>query len=776
MAGVLVGLVGGWLAARGAAIDGRATLATMILVASLDALVGLGAGCVVGVGVRLRRWGTLAAPDRGWRARGVPLFLAGAGAAAVAILAVVGTATRVNRLLAGLVVASASAGAVVLLTWLLPALSRGLARTPARAPQDAAPEPTRPAGAEPAAAAALGLLALVGVELAVALIVWRTRAPLRRAALLERAAWIGALSGLAPAVITAAASRVRRLRAPYRLRLALAITLGLAGGAAALLVIRWEKDFQFVPLRHLLTGIALGAVALTLVRTWPPVKRPGATLATLALLAVLGVLIAAESEPARKAAITHAGLAEPLLAAAGRALDRDHDGFARWLGGGDCADGDPAINPAALDEPGDHIDQDCDGEDADARALEARPFAAVPPGVPADLNLLLVAIDTLRADHLGAYGYRRPTSPVLDRLAAQGALFENAWAHAPSTRYSMPAIVTGRYPTSIEWQDCTGCASWWPRFSSAHVTIGQALDRIGFLTAALWAYSYFDAREQRGFERGIDHYDSQRAALHTNVAGPAESVGSSAREITDDAIAFLRAHPGERFFLSVHYYDPHLSYEAHAGAPAFGERPEDRYDQEIWFVDQQIGRLLGELQALGTRARTAVVVTGDHGEGFGERGVTAHGYHLYPPQTKVPLIIQVPGLPPRRIATPVGHVDLAPTLVNLVGGASEPSFLGRTLVGALAGAAPAGGDEVVFQEVSYEGDNKKRALVSATHQLIWNWTPHNTTECYDLTSGGLDSPDLWGSAAGEPECGRLKRRLRSMVALFERAARQPGDR
>ena len=137
-------------------------------------------------------------------------------------------------------------------------------------------------------------------------------------------------------------------------------------------------------------------------------------------------------------------------------------------------------------------------------------------------------------------------------------------------------------------------------------------------------------------------------------------------------------------------------------------------------------------------------------------------------------VIRVPGLPARRIRTPVGHVDIAPTLLNLAGGAHETSFLGGSLVPALAGTAPADDQAVVFQEVSYEGDNKKRALVSATHQLIWNWTPHNTTECYDLTTTSAEPPDVWGSGAGEPHCGALKRRLRSMVALFEREARRAG--
>src|SRR5204862_6457101 len=164
------------------------------------------------------------------------------------------------------------------------------------------------------------------------------------------------------------------------------------------------------------------------------------------------------------------------------ALDFDHDGYPALLGGGDCNDHDPSINPGAEEWPDDGIDQNCDGKDASAAALRAPPLAPVPPAVPPDLNLLLVTIDTLRADHLGCYGYRRPASPEIDRLAAQGTLFENGWAHAPSTRYSMPAIATGRWPSAIGWNE----SIWWPGIAPGQHTIGVALKALGYHTGAFF--------------------------------------------------------------------------------------------------------------------------------------------------------------------------------------------------------------------------------------------------------------------------------------------------
>jgi hypothetical protein len=249
-----------------------------------------------------------------------------------------------------------------------------------------------------------------------------------------------------------------------------------------------------------------------------------------------------------------------------------------------------------------------------------------------------------------------------------------------------------------------------------------------------------------------------------------ESVGSSSREMADDAITFVEANRGHKFFLWLHLYDPHLSYERHPDAPPFGDRPADLYDGEIWFSDHHLGRVLARLRELGLWDRTAVVLTGDHGEGLGEHGINAHGYHLYAPQTKVPFIVRVPGLPPRRQATPVGHVDIAPTLLNLARGAHQPSFLGRSMVDLVAGGPLASPAKPVLQEVTYESatsatGTKRRALVTAGHHLIWNWTPDNTTECYDLRADPAESHDRWGKAAGA-SCLPLKASLQDLVQVL----------
>lgn len=760
LAGLVVGFLDGLRSAAPFAAGPLGSLPTLALAMGVDGCLGGLGGAVLGSWNLVRRWGGQQ-PGSGVL-RAVAYLLAGTLAAALGLVATLATARRVNRFLAAGVVVAA-----LLLGWALsaavgPALSRLLARK--RAAAASAPITTLVGRwvSGPALTALCAVAAFV--------IVWRTRAPLRGAALVERAAWVASIGAVAPWWVSVAARWPPWPRVPAVVVRGLALLLALAG-AATLMWLRWEQDLQYLPWADVLVGSFILALGLGLAasgfvrRRW---HRPWGPALALGLVSFGLAVGAASSELARKQLAARGGLVGPALTMAMRALDADGDGYARWLGGGDCNDADPDVNPGALDWPGDELDQDCDGHDARWSALSSPAFHPVPSSVPEHLNVLLIAIDTLRADRLGAYGYHRSTSPHIDAVAKEGVVFENGWAHAPSTRYSMPAMFTGRWPSAITWEGggyCHECRSWWPRFAPSNRTIGEALKNAGYFTGSLWAYGYFDADERRGFERGIDVYDSRRGALHTNVAGPAESIGSSAREITDDALAFLQQHGHERFFLTVHHYDPHLSYERHAEAPDFGSRPSDLYDGEVWFTDLQLGRLFDQLKAQGLWDKTAIVITGDHGEGFGERGVVAHGYHLYPAQTKVPFIVRVPGLPPRRVATPVSHVDLAPSLANLARAPHEPSFLGRSFVDLLQGQVNAAVPLApVFQEVSYEGDNKKRGIVTETHQLIWNWTPHNTTECYAL--GKPNAPDIWGTPAGADVCPSLKAQLRRWLAAL----------
>ena len=762
LGGVLVGIVDGVRAGWLVGASSRGLLASAILAGAADALLGATAGLLLELAARLTAWGWRAEPPAATRI--VAWVVAGAGTAAAGATSVVQLGFRNNRFLAagltGLtVVAAGLFGAA-----LAPALARALAAGRGRGPRG--PAHDIPPSALVTIPAALAVVFAVSF-----LLLWKTRAPLRAHVLAVCLARTVAAGAMAPWFIASAATARLRLRWPAAVAIAALLFVAPAIVAVAL---TWSDNLRFAPWIDIDVGaaiVALAAVWAWLLRDrWPrrALARVGLAAAAFAL-AVAVLLPISASEAARKAGAARTGLVAPLLAIGRQALDFDHDGYARLLGGGDCDDDDPAIHPGAIDLPGDGIDQDCDGHDATLAALRPATFAPVPDAVPRDLNVLFLTIDTLRADHLGCYGYARPTSPNLDALAARSTLFENGWAHAPSTHYSMPALATGRWPSAIDWDE----SIWWPRMRNPH-TLAESLHALGYYTGGLFSFSYFALSDHRGFERGMDYYNADRAALHVAINGPMESHGSSSREMGDDAIAFLDAHKEQKFFLWLHFYDPHLSYEPHTEVPSFGTSRADLYDGEIRFTDLHVGRVLEHLRALGIDGRTMIVVTGDHGEGLGEHGITEHGFDLYAPQTKVPFIIHVPGLSAQRRTTPAGHVDLAPTILNLARGNPEPTFLGRSLVPILAGApdsAAAGGapgsaeGPVVFQEVSSER-GKKRALVSATHHLLWNWLPDNTTECYDRRTDPAEAHDLWGRSGGEGECVRLKHELETMVATL----------
>jgi arylsulfatase A-like enzyme len=450
------------------------------------------------------------------------------------------------------------------------------------------------------------------------------------------------------------------------------------------------------------------------------------------------------------------------------------------LGGGDCDDFDREVHPGAFDWPDDGVDQDCNGHQATLTTPAPAPFAAVPASVPAQPNVVLITIDALRADHLGAYGYSRPTTPRLDALAKQSALFLDAWAHAPSTRYSIPAILTGRYPSAIATD---ARLHWPPQILPSNRLLAEILKDRGYYTGATASYGgsgYFEPGW--GVAQGFDEFDTHLKALHSLAGDPSNTRGTSSRQLADLDIAWIAKHKDQKFFFWSHFYDTHFGFERHPDMPEsnFGDREIDLYDGEIRFTDFHIGRVLDALKAAGLWDKTIVIVTADHGDGFGEHGIPPsqrHGYHLYENETKVPLIIHVPGLPPRVVRTPVGHVDIVPTLLNLVGGhaGDEPTLLGRSRLGLMTGAAPDDLGGEVFQEVTYEGPSsrydgtQKRAVVTHDWHLIRNVVPEGTTELYRRRDDAAEDHDLAG--VGLP----AERTLSTRLAAWMDALALPPD-
>jgi arylsulfatase A-like enzyme len=555
-----------------------------------------------------------------------------------------------------------------------------------------------------------------------------------------------------------------RLADPSSVRLSLLVSLSVAAGLT--LALTWSTA-RLLPLR--LPAAAFTVAALTVLSYGNArhlCSRLSQTkmLATLGILAVslsLGVLAAGSSEAVRKAAHGYTGVTSTLTRTYRRAADFDRDGYSAILGGGDCDNWNRDVHPGARDIPDDGIDQNCVGGDPSVkRNLDDLAFAAVPDSLSVK-NVLLITIDTLRADHVGAYGYDRDTSPAIDEIAAQGTLFLNAWAHAPSTRYSMPAILTGRPPLSV-YYDYSHRG--WPGLQLKNLTIAEVAKSAGLYTAALLNYWYFDPSRQ--MNQGFDVYDNKNKILHKGVSGegPAKTRGSSSKEQTDKAVEFLDSRPDKPFHLWVHYYDPHFDYEKHPESKDFGDSTIDIYDNEIRYTDDHIGRLIDELKKRNLYDSTAIVITGDHGEGFGEHGIDLHGYHLYAAQTKVPLIIRVPGSKPRQVYTPVAHADILPTIANLLGAEPSTKMMGRSLVDLITGTKNGNDDRIVFQQLSYENRNEYRGAASKNCHVLYNVSPHTSWEAYRIDTDPLERVDVIND---EGPCREVRRALEAWYDTSE---------
>ena len=302
-----------------------------------------------------------------------------------------------------------------------------------------------------------------------------------------------------------------------------------------------------------------------------------------------------------------------------------------------------------------------------------------PSSKPPARNLVLITIDTLRADHVGAYGYSRAQTKVLDGLAANGALFERAYAAAPITLPSHATLLTGRYPPGHGARD-NGM-----RVSPSVPTLATLLHARGFKTAAFVAA--FPLDHQFGLDRGFDVYGDRLPR------GPDGRLANErpASSVIDEAIAWLRTatesrvpNPQSRFFLWVHLFEPHAPY-GDPSSPGAARPVLDRYDDEIGTADREIGRLIGALgPAIGD---TLVAVAGDHGEAFGEHDEYAHSIFVYDTTLRVPLVMSGPTVRRGvRVTDPVTLADVAPTVMHMLD-ATMQDVDGIDLTPALGGTA-----------------------------------------------------------------------------------------
>jgi arylsulfatase A-like enzyme len=269
-------------------------------------------------------------------------------------------------------------------------------------------------------------------------------------------------------------------------------------------------------------------------------------------------------------------------------------------------------------------------------------------------NLLLIVVDTLRADHLGLYGYGRDTSPRLDAWSDGAMVFDRAYSHAPWTKPSIASLLTSQLPRDH------GVHDWDHALDPSLPTLQGALQSAGYRTEAYVSHHALDP-QWNNFHHGFDVYDTSAY----QGRGSPHHISSSARVANRTIEALDRLQYEPPFFVWAHFFDPHDTYLEHTKHD-FGPEDIDRYDAEIAYTDHHIGRVLDHLEETGLAHRTIVAFTADHGEGFGAHGYNLHTVALYDELIRVPLIVRGPELAAGRSDLTVPHLDLAPTLLSLV--------------------------------------------------------------------------------------------------------------
>jgi choline-sulfatase len=516
-----------------------------------------------------------------------------------------------------------------------------------------------------------------------------------------------------------------------------------------------RRELDLRPLVNLL--VIAGAAYLTPTAFFAPAGRrdggwralAGAGFAAVALSVTVAEARGLDRTPHVARAIErYAPLGKLALAAARASTDRDRDGASALFAGGDCDDRDPRRSPAAIDVPGNGIDEDCSGADAPVVApAPPSPSTSVPSArIPNDLNVIFITVDTLRADALGFMGYEKDTSPNLDRLAEKSVVFERAYAMASYTGKSVGPMLIGKYPNETDRD-----GGHFNTYAPSNVFLAERLKAGGVMTMGAASHWYFSPWS--GLSQGISVWDLS--------ARPSQGQGDNDTSITSSELAVaalkLLRRPDideHRFFMWLHFFDPHAQYMPHSGAPEFlGERRSPSavaralYDGEVWFTDKHLGKVFDFVASQPWGERTAILLTADHGETFADHGMSYHGYELWEPLVRVPLLVYVPGLDPHRVPVKRGQIDIVPTILDLM--KIEPpesgALRGVSLLPDLLAASP---QEHVERDVYF--DMPAGPFNTMRRGLIFGPTPGmklisfggGQYQLFDLSSDPAEKDDL----------------------------------
>jgi len=365
-------------------------------------------------------------------------------------------------------------------------------------------------------------------------------------------------------------------------------------------------------------------------------------------------------------------------------------------------------------------------------------------------NVLLLTIDSLRADMPWA-GYPRAIAPNLTKLAEQSVVYNNAYALSSYTAKSVAGFLSSRYPSTLYRS-----GYFFATYPKSDLFLAEVLKGHGVSTTAWHGHGYF---RNAGLDQGFDTWQLV-PGIEFN---PETDEGITSQAMTELGMKLLKKpeNTSKQFFAWAHYMDPHDQYNKHPEAsPEFGNKNRDRYDNEVFFTDLWLGKLLTWAKEQQWWKDTIVIISADHGEAFGEHGFYKHAFEIWEVLTRVPLMISGPGIKPRRIDERRSHLDLAPTILDLMGFAPEPEFMGKSLLPELGGA-PADNREPILSELTEDSHNPlRRAFILGDYKLLV--LDGRKYQLYNLSKDPAESTDL---ADSEP--AKLAELKRAYSKLYE---------
>ncbi len=322
--------------------------------------------------------------------------------------------------------------------------------------------------------------------------------------------------------------------------------------------------------------------------------------------------------------------------------------------------------------------------------------------------MLLISIDSLRAD-MPWSGYPRPIAPRLTELEARSVSFTHAYSASSYTSMSLGGLLGGKLPGELKRD-----GFFFGTYAKECVLFPELLHDAGVRTVAGQAHGYF---KNAGMDQGFDRWEIVPNITFKNTTD--ENITSPQLEaIAEKLLSDAKTSGGDaRFFAWFHFLDPHDQYLAHEGVGPYGKTLRDRYDAEVTFTDTYVGKLIDFVSAQPWGARTAIVITSDHGEAFGDHKMFGHGFELFDNLVRVPLFFVIPGAAPRHIDQPRSALDLAPTMLALFGLPPRDAYRGTSLVPELYGAKPEPRDVALDLPATSDND-RRRALVSGSKKIV----------------------------------------------------------